>query len=211
MGKNRQLLRESGFLLMVFFMLVVLEGTGAGILTVQAAEKVYVYKSREHVAPIHVVNDSGEEMRTLNESWLATKDGKDVFCLDPYGDFEEGEKTMEDASIQFSYGQIEDLALHVEYVKQHAKDYHLSRTQSYMMQQILVWRRLSAFKGIQAEGTYADQKFLDVSIQQRIFDGADQFMRKIRGNISAADRSCSGTDRIRPCSGRNQNPGRHLF
>lgn len=89
-----------------------------------------------------VMND-GSIGSTFNESWFVVE-GETAYCMDINTDFISGYKTRADASTRMSDDQIADVALSLEYVKQYAKSHNnLNDKQVYLLEQCVVWQRLS--------------------------------------------------------------------
>ncbi len=207
MDKNRQLMRISGFLLLPFCLLMIMLGMGSRILTAQAAETAYVQKKMEYIALIHLMDDGGGEIGNMKESWLMTSDGDDIYCMDFYEEFITGPKTLSDISAKYEYSEIEDLALHVEYLRLHGDDYGLKDKQNYMMRQLLVWRRLSELGRLDGGKSMADGYFLDVEIQNQIFEAADQFYEENKGKYICGGSVLEGEGQITAMFWATPKPG----
>ena len=74
-------------------------------------------------------------------------DGQIAYCVDINTDFKSGYKNRVDVKDRMSNDQISDVALNLEYVKQYSKTHSLSSKQVYLLEQCVVWRRLSVHLG----------------------------------------------------------------
>ena len=120
--------------------------TALPITSVQAAETQYWTESSERVGYIeHVMND-GTIHSTFNEGHMRVE-GETAYCVDINTDFKSGYKNRVDAKDRMSSDQISDVALNLEYVKQYAEKHSLSSKQVYLLEQCVVWRRLSVHLG----------------------------------------------------------------
>ena len=72
-----------------------------------------------------------------------------AYCIDINTDFKNGYKTRTDASTRMSADQISDVALSLEYVKQYGEAHkELNYKQVYLLEQCVVWQRLSVHLGL---------------------------------------------------------------
>ena len=89
-----------------------------------------------------MIND-GTIHSTFNEGHMRVE-GETAYCLDINTGFKNGYKTRHDASASMSAAQIEDVALSLEYVKQYRGSHsNLNANQGYLLEQCVVWQRLS--------------------------------------------------------------------
>ena len=116
-----------------------------------AAETQYWTESSERVGYIeHVMND-GTIHSTFNEGHMRVE-GETAYCVDINTGFKNGYKTRHDASSSMSAAQIEDVALSLEYVKQYRGSHsNLNANQGYLLEQCVVWQRLSEYLGWQCD------------------------------------------------------------
>ena len=123
--------------------------------SVQAAETQYWTESSERVGYIeHVMND-GTIHSTFNEGHMRVE-GETAYCVDINTGFKNGYKTRHDASASMSAAQIEDVALSLEYVKQYRSSHsNLNANQGYLLEQCVVWQRLSEYLGWQCDNVRA--------------------------------------------------------
>ena len=79
-------------------------------------------------------------------------EGQTAYCVDINTNFKNGYKTRADASTRMSYDQISDVALSLEYVKQYTQSHSgLNYKQVYLLEQCVVWQRLSVHLGWQCD------------------------------------------------------------
>ena len=121
--------------------------TALPITSVHAAETQYWTESAERVGYIeHVMND-GTIHSTFNEGHMKVE-GETAYCVDINTNFQNGYKTRHDACASMSAAQIEDVALSLEYVKQYTGSHtNLNANQRYLLEQCVVWQRLSEHLG----------------------------------------------------------------
>ena len=118
---------------------------------VHASEKQYWTESAERVGIVEKVMNDGSIGSTFNEGHM-TVEGEDAFCVDINTNFRNGYKTRADASTRMSADQISDVALSLEYVKQYAQSHsELDYKQVYLLEQCVVWQRLSVHLGWQCD------------------------------------------------------------
>ena len=119
--------------------------------TVHAESKQYWTESKERVGIVEKVMNDGSIGSTFNEGHL-TVEGEDAYCIDINTDFKNGYKTRADASSRMSADQISDVALSLEYVKQYGEAHkELNYKQVYLLEQCVVWQRLSVHLGWQCD------------------------------------------------------------
>ena len=117
---------------------------------VHASEKQYWTESAERVGIIEKVMNDGSIGSTFNEGYMKVE-GETAYCVDINTNFKNGYKTRADASTRMSYDQISDVALSLEYVKQYAQSHsELDYKQVYLLEQCVVWQRLSVHLGCNA-------------------------------------------------------------
>ncbi len=92
---------------------------------------------------------------TFNEGYMKVE-GETAYCIDINTDFKNGYKTRADASSRMSADQISDVALSLEYVKQYGETHkELNYKQVYLLEQCVVWQRLSVHLGWQCDNVRA--------------------------------------------------------
>ena len=155
--------------------------TALPITSVQAAETQYWTESAERVGHVeHLMND-GTIKSTFNEGHMKVE-GETAYCVDINTGFKNGYKTRHDASASMSADQIEDVALSLEYMKQYAVSHsNLSANQAYLLEQCLVWQRLSEHLGWQCDNVRAVYSEISQDIQNEVYAGAKSFVKANKG------------------------------
>ena len=155
--------------------------TALPITSVQAAETQYWTESSERVGYIeHVMND-GTIHSTFNEGHMRVE-GETAYCVDINTGFKNGYKTRHDASDSMSTAQIEDVALSLEYVKQYRGSHsNLNANQGYLLEQCVVWQRLSEYLGWQCDNVRAAYSEISQDIQNEVYAGARAFVQANKG------------------------------
>ena len=155
--------------------------TALPITSVQAAETQYWTESAERVGHVeHLMND-GTIKSTFNEGHMRVE-GETAYCVDINTGFKNGYKTRHDASASMSADQIEDVALSLEYMKQYAVSHsNLSANQAYLLEQCLVWQRLSEHLGWQCDNVRAVYSEISQDIQNEVYAGAKSFVKANKG------------------------------
>jgi len=149
--------------------------------SVQAAETQYWTESSERVGYIeHVMND-GTIHSTFNEGHMRVE-GETAYCVDINTGFKNGYKTRHDASSSMSAAQIEDVALSLEYVKQYRGSHsNLNANQGYLLEQCVVWQRLSEYLGWQCDNVRAAYSEISQDIQNEVYAGVRAFVQANKG------------------------------
>ena len=155
--------------------------TALPITSVQAAETQYWTESSERVGYIeHVMND-GTIHSTFNEGHMRVE-GETAYCVDINTGFKNGYKIRHDASASMSAAQIEDVALSLEYVKQYRGSHsNLNANQGYLLEQCVVWQRLSEYLGWQCDNVRAAYSEISQDIQNEVYTGARAFVQANKG------------------------------
>lgn len=155
--------------------------TALPITSVQAAETQYWTESAERVGHVeHLMND-GTIKSTFNEGHMKVE-GETAYCVDINTGFKNGYKTRHDASASMSADQIEDVALSLEYMKQYAVSHsNLSANQAYLLEQCLVWQRLSEHLGWQCDNVRVVYSEISQDIQNEVYAGAKSFVKANKG------------------------------
>ena len=106
-----------------------------------------------------------------------TADGQIAYCVDINTDFQSGYKNRVDAKDRMSADQISDVALNLEYVKQYSKTHSLSNKQVYLLEQCVVWRRLSVHLGWGYNNVRAAYDEVSEKIQSEVYENAKAFAK----------------------------------
>ena len=92
-------------------------------------------------------------------------EGETAYCVDINTNFKNGYKTRSDASTRMSSDQIADVALSLEYVKQYTATHTgLNNNQKYLLEQCVVWQRLSEQLGWQCDNVRASYNEISQTI-----------------------------------------------
>ena len=155
--------------------------TALPITSVQAAETQYWTESSERVGYIeHVMND-GTIHSTFNEGHMRVE-GETAYCVDINTGFKNGYKIRHDASASMNAAQIEDVALSLEYVKLYKGSHsNLNANQGYLLEQCVVWQRLSEYLGWQCDNVRAAYSEISQDIQNEVYAGARAFVQANKG------------------------------
>ena len=155
--------------------------TALPITSVQAAETQYWTESSERVGYIEYVMNDGTIHSTFNEGHMRVE-GETAYCVDINTGFKNGYKTRHDASSSMSVAQIEDVALSLEYVKQYRGSHsNLNANQGYLLEQCVVWQRLSEYLGWQCDNVRAAYSEISQDIQNEVYAGARAFVQANKG------------------------------
>ncbi len=141
---------------------------------VHAADSVYTH-SDGHAGTVVKVTDGGSKESTFEEGWLKA-DGKTAYCIQLGVAFQSGNKIRKNATERLSEAQINDVALNLEYVKKHTKNY--SAEQAYLLQQCTVWRRLSVHLGWGYKNTHVAYNEVPKSKQNELYANAKAFAKE---------------------------------
>ncbi len=139
-----------------------------------AADSVYTH-SDGHAGTVVKVTDGGSKESTFEEGWLKA-DGKTAYCIQLGETFQSGNKIRKNATERLSEAQINDVALNLEYVKKHTKNY--SAEQAYLLQQCTVWRRLSVHLGWGYKNTHVAYDEIPKSEQNELYANAKAFAKE---------------------------------
>lgn len=124
---------------------------------------------------------------------IMTVDGETAYCVDINTAFETGYKTRADASARMSADQIADVALSLEYVKQYAGSHkELNYKQVYLLEQCVVWLRLSVHLGWSCDNVRASYDEVSKAIQDEVFAGAKDFVQANKGRYDCGGYIYSG-------------------
>ena len=159
---------------------------------VHAESKQYWTESAERVGIIEKVMNDGSIGSTFNEGYMKVE-GETAYCIDINTDFKNGYKTRADASSRMSADQISDVALSLEYVKQYGKAHkELNYKQVYLLEQCVVWQRLSVHLGWQCDNVRASYDEIPKATQDEVFSGAKAFVKENKGRYECGGYIYSG-------------------
>ena len=159
---------------------------------VHAESKQYWTESAERVGIIEKVMNDGSIGSTFNEGYMKVE-GETAYCIDINTDFKNGYKTRADASSRMSADQISDVALSLEYVKQYGEAHkELNYKQVYLLEQCVVWQRLSVHLGWQCDNVRASYNEIPKATQDEVFSGAKAFVKENKGRYECGGYIYSG-------------------
>ena len=159
---------------------------------VHASEKQYWTESAERVGIIEKVMNDGSIGSTFNEGYMKVE-GETAYCVDINTNFKNGYKTRADASTRMSADQISDVALSLEYVKQYAQSHsELNYKQVYLLEQCVVWQRLSVHLGWQCDNVRASYDEIPKAVQDEVYAGAKAFASENKGRYECGGYIYSG-------------------
>ena len=159
---------------------------------VHAESKQYWTESAERVGIIEKVMNDGSIGSTFNEGMMKVE-GETAYCIDINTDFKNGYKTRADASTRMSADQISDVALSLEYVKQYGEAHkELNYKQVYLLEQCVVWQRLSVHLGWQCDNVRASYDEIPKATQDEVFSGAKAFVKENKGRYECGGYIYSG-------------------
>ena len=159
---------------------------------VHAESKQYWTESAERVGIIEKVMNDGSIGSTFNEGYMKVE-GETAYCIDINTDFKNGYKTRADASSRMSADQISDVALSLEYVKQYGETHkELNYKQVYLLEQCVVWQRLSVHLGWQCDNVRASYDEIPKATQDEVFSGARAFVKENKGRYECGGYIYSG-------------------
>jgi len=159
---------------------------------VHAESKQYWTESAERVGIIEKVMNDGSIGSTFNEGMMKVE-GETAYCIDINTDFKNGYKTRTDANSRMSADQISDVALSLEYVKQYGEAHkELNYKQVYLLEQCVVWQRLSVHLGWQCDNVRASYDEIPKATQDEVFSGAKAFVKENKGRYECGGYIYSG-------------------
>ena len=148
---------------------------------VHASETQYWTESAERAGYIEKVMNDGSIGSTFNEGIMKVE-GETAYCVDIKTNFKNGYKTRADASTRMSTDQISDVALSLEYVKQYTQNHSgLNYKQVYLLEQCVVWQRLSVHLGWQCDNVRASYDEISKAVQDEVYAGAKTFASENKG------------------------------
>ena len=149
--------------------------------TVHASEKQYWTDAEEKAGYVEKVMNDGSIGSTFHEG-IMTVDGETAYCVDINTDFQSGYKVRSDASSRMSADQIADVALSLEYVKQYGASHTgLNYKQLYLLEQCVVWQRLSVHLGWNCDNVRASYDEISKAVQDEVYAGAKAFVKANKG------------------------------
>ena len=159
---------------------------------VHASETQYWTESAERAGYIEKVMNDGSIGSTFNEGIMKVE-GETAYCVDINTNFKNGYKTRADASTRMSADQISDVALSLEYVRQYAQSHsELNYKQVYLLEQCVVWQRLSVHLGWQCDNVRASYDEIPKAIQDEVYAGAKAFASENKGRYECGGYIYSG-------------------
>ena len=159
---------------------------------VHASEKQYWTESAERVGIVETVMNDGSIGSTFNEGYMKVE-GETAYCVDINTKFKNGYKTRADASTRMSADQISDVALSLEYVKQYTQSHSgLNYKQVYLLEQCVVWQRLSVHLDWQCDSVRASYDEIPKAIQDEVYAGAKAFASANKGRYDCGGYIYSG-------------------
>ena len=163
-----------------------------GLFVYLLAGKQYWTESAERVGIIEKVMNDGSIGSTFNEGMMKVE-GETAYCIDINTDFKNGYKTRADASSRMSADQISDVALSLKYVKQYGEAHkELNYKQVYLLEQCVVWQRLSVHLGWQCDNVRASYDEIPKATQDEVFSGAKAFVKENKGRYECGGYIYSG-------------------
>ena len=123
------------------------------------------------------IDNGGSEVSSFEES-IMNADGQIAYCIDINTNFQSGYKNRINATERMSDDQISDVALNLEYVKQYAEKHSLSSKQVYLLEQCVVWRRLSVHLGWGYNNVRAAYDEVSEKIQSEVYENAKAFAKE---------------------------------
>ena len=150
--------------------------TALPVTQVHAADSVYTTTDGK-AGTIVKIDNGGSEVSSFEES-IMNADGQIAYCIDINTNFQSGYKNRINATERMSDDQISDVALNLEYVKQYAEKHSLSSKQVYLLEQCIVWRRLSVHLGWGYNNVRAAYDEVSEKIQSEVYENAKAFAKE---------------------------------
>ena len=159
---------------------------------VHASETQYWTDAEEKAGYVEKVMNDGSIGSTFHEGIMQVE-GEKAYCIDINTDFQSGYKTRADASTRMSSDQIADVALSLEYVKQYGASHTgLNHKQIYLLEQCVVWQRLSVHLGWQCDNVRASYDEIGEAVQNEVYAGAKAFVKANKGRYECGGYIYSG-------------------
>ena len=160
--------------------------------SIYASENKYWTESVERVGFIEKVMNDGSIESTFNEGRM-TVEGETAYCIDINEDFKNGYKTRADASTRMSEEQIKDVALSLEYLKEYRNsNKELNEKQMYLLEQCVVWQRLSVHLGWNCDNVRASYNEIPKDIQEKVFSETKAFVNENKNRYECGGYIYSG-------------------
>ena len=150
--------------------------TALPVTQVHAADSVYTTTDGK-AGTIVKIDNGGSEVSSFEES-IMNADGQIAYCIDINTNFQSGYKNRINATERMSDDPISDVALNLEYVKQYAEKHSLSSKQVYLLEQCVVWRRLSVHLGWGYNNVRAAYDEVSEKIQSEVYENAKAFAKE---------------------------------
>ena len=150
--------------------------TALPVTQVHAADSVYTTTDGK-AGTIVKIDNGGSEVSSFEES-IMNADGQIAYCIDINTNFQSGYKNRINATERMSDDQISDVALNLEYVKQYEEKHSLSSKQVYLLEQCVVWRRLSVHLGWGYNNVRAAYDEVSEKIQSEVYENAKAFAKE---------------------------------
>lgn len=148
---------------------------------VHASGTQYWTDAEEKAGYVEKVMNDGSIGSTFHEGIMKVE-GETAYCVDINTDFQSGYKTRSDASSRMSADQIADVALSLEYVKQYGASHTgLNYKQLYLLEQCVVWQRLSVHLGWNCDNVRASYDEISKAVQDEVYAGAKAFAKANKG------------------------------
>ena len=152
--------------------------TALPVTAVHASGNQYWTESAERVGYIEQIMNDGSIKSTFHEGHKKVE-GETAYCVDFNTNIKNGYKTRSDASTRMSSDQIADVALSLEYVKQYTATHtELNNNQKYLLEQCVVWQRLSEQLGWQCDNVRASYNEISQAVQNEVYAGAKAFVKQ---------------------------------
>ena len=152
--------------------------------TVHASGTQYWTDAEEKAGYVEKVMNDGSIGSTFHEGIMQVE-GETAYCVDINTDFQSGYKVRLDASSRMSADQIADVALSLEYVKQYGASHTgLNHKQLYLLEQCVVWQRLSVHLGWQCDNVRASYDEISKAVQDEVYAGAKAFVKANKGRYA---------------------------
>lgn len=160
--------------------------------SIYASENKYWTESVERVGFIEKVMNDGSIESTFNEGRM-TVEGETAYCIDINADFKNGYKTRADVSTRMSEEQIKDVALSLEYLKEYSNsNKELNEKQIYLLEQCVVWQRLSVHLGWNCDNVRASYNEIPKDIQDKVFSDTKAFVNENKSRYECGGYIYSG-------------------
>ena len=155
--------------------------TALPVSQVHASDTQYWTDAQEKAGYVEQVMNDGSIGSVFHEGIMQVE-GETAYCVDINTAFQSGYKTRSDANTRMSADQIADVALSLEYVKQYGASHtELNHKQIYLLEQCVVWQRLSVHLGWQCDNVRASYDEISKAVQDEVYAGAKAFVKDNKG------------------------------